>query len=442
MLKSLKFVALFCSLFLIVGGFLLAQEIDSGAVADRQAQLKAELEQLEKQIEAQRVVIQAKQRESTSLERDIAIFDAQISKARLEIRARNLAIGRLNDGIEERSELVEELEGGIEAQKISLAELLRRVNEMDSTSLVEIVLGYDTLSEFFEDFSSFESIQKDLQISLEDIRITQVRTEEEKLGLETKKSEELELRYIQELEKKRAELKEVEKQGLLKVTKGEEARYQKILTENQKTATAIRSELFLLRGSPAIPFEKAVEYANAAWRVTGVRQAFLLGVISYESELGANLGTGNYLDDLYNCYKMIGYKTSAEKQKTAFLDITSELGYDPNVMPVSKAPYYGCGGAMGPAQFMPTTWQLYKGKVAQVTGHSPPDPWDPYDAFMAAALYLKDGGAAAGGYTAERKAALRYFAGSNWWKSSYAFYGDDVMDLALKYQKQIDIISQ
>jgi len=197
-----------------------------------------------------------------------------------------------------------------------------------------------------------------------------------------------------------------------------------------------------LQGSEAIPFERALKYANTAWRETGVRPAFLLGVIAEESELGANLGSGNWEIDLYQCYKKIGYSTSAEKQKAAFLEITSELGLDPNLMPVSKAPYYGCGGAMGPAQFMPTTWQLYKKSIAKRTGNNPPSPWNPEDAFMASALLLKDNGAAAGGYTAERRAALRYLAGGNWEKRAYAFYGDDVMALAKKYQEQIDILGK
>jgi len=54
---------------------------------------------------------------------------------------------------------------------------------------------------------------------------------------------------------------------------------------------------------------------------------------------------------------------------------------------------------------------------------------------------LRENGAAKGGYTNERLAALRYFAGwKNATKSAYAFYGDEVMALAAKYQKLIDIL--
>ena len=172
-----------------------------------------------------------------------------------------------------------------------------------------------------------------------------------------------------------------------------------------------------------------------------MRPAFLLGVIAEESNLGENVGTGNWKTDLYECYQSIGYYTSAEKQKAAFLKLTADLGLNPDTLPVSRKPWYGCGGAMGPAQFMPTTWALYVDRIAKATGHNPPSPWDNGDAFMASAILLMDNGADKGTAYSERLAALRYLAGwKNAEKPAYSFYGDDVMALSAKYQKLIDIL--
>lgn len=418
----------------------LAEEINPNAVINQRIKLEEELKGLESQIEAYRATIQDKQRESTTLERDIAIFDAKIGKAKLEIKARNLRISELTGDINEKAETIVSLTEKTEKEKASLAAMVRRANEMDSTSLVELMLEYKKLSDFYVDIDSFESVYKGIQDSVYEIKETKNATEKEKNDLEEKRTEEEQLKSIQEMEKRRLEEAEAEKKRILKLTKGEEKKYQEILSARQKDAAKIRSALFMLQGSTAIPFEKAIEYANIAWKATGIRPAFLLGVIAEESNLGANLGSGNWKTDLYECYKKIGYKSSAEKQKAAFSEITGELGLNPDSMPVSKAPYYGCGGAMGPAQFMPTTWQLYKSRISAITGNNPPNPWDPKDAFVASALLLKDNGAVANDYTAERRAALKYLAGANWKKSSYAFYGDDVMELAAKYQSQIDIV--
>ncbi|PIS13468.1 MAG: hypothetical protein COT67_01665, partial [Candidatus Tagabacteria bacterium CG09_land_8_20_14_0_10_41_14] len=323
----------------------LSQEINPQDVADYRVQLEAELAELEQLISAQQELIVIEQRKATTLERDIAILDAQINKMLLEIRARNLAIEKLNTGIGQKTQIIGDLEKKIISEKQSLSELLRKVNEMDSTSLVEIVLGYDRLSDFFEDFSSFESIQKELQISLGDIRDTYTRTENEKQDLENRKTDELELRYLQRIEKASLESKEAEKKRLLTVTKGQEETYQKILAHSQKTAAEIRSQLFLLRGSPAIPFEKAVEYANEALNATGVRPAFLLAIITQETELGANIGQCNLPDDPPKYKWQNIMKPSRDIEP--YIEITGKLGLDPDLMPLSCPQAGGWGGAMG-----------------------------------------------------------------------------------------------
>ena len=71
-----------------------------------------------------------------------------------------------------------------------------------------------------------------------------------------------------------------------------------------------------------------------------------------------------------------------------------------------------------------------------------PDPWIPEDAIMASSVYLSELGASAGGYTAERTAALKYFAGGNWSSPSNAFYGNQVMTRVAAIQANIDLLSQ
>jgi membrane-bound lytic murein transglycosylase B len=100
----------------------------------------------------------------------------------------------------------------------------------------------------------------------------------------------------------------------------------------------------------------------------------------------------------------------AETEKNAFLQITSRLGLDPNSVKVSREPTYGCGGAMGPAQFIPSTWLAYEAEVARLTGHNPPSPWNTQDAFTAAAVKLARGGATT--RAGEEGAARAYVGGS------------------------------
>ncbi|MBT3282744.1 hypothetical protein HON59_00670 [bacterium] len=405
------------------------------------AQLERDLAALEAEIDVQQVLLQDKQRDRVSYERDVAILEAQIEKARLSIRARDIAISKINQDIDGKEEVIGGLNEKLNREKESLSQLLRKTNEIDNISLVEVVLGTQNLSEFFEDIDSFDSIKLALSDSFKDIAETKSNTESQKRTLQSKQEDQMDLRNIQKQQKGKIEKREEEKQAIVDATKGVEDEYQKLIKSKEKSAAQIRSELFALRGSAAIPFEKALDLANIASAYTGVRPAFLLGVIAEESNLGENVGTGNWKTDLYECYKGIGYFKSAEKQKAAFLSITAGLGLNPDTLPVSRKPWYGCGGAMGPAQFMPTTWALYVDRIAKATGHNPPSPWNNSDAFMASAILLMDNGADKGTAYSERLAALRYLAGwKNAEKPSYAFYGNDVMALAAKFQKLIDIL--
>lgn len=412
-----------------------AQIFDPSALEERRGQLEAELAGLEKEIERYGTLIKEKQSEAQSLERDVVLLDAAIKKAQLEIKARTLAISRLQGAIQDRTQQIYTLEDKVDREKASLGELIRKLDELDHASLIEVLLGYENLSDFFVVSDSFDTLAKSIQDSLAVIATARAQTEKERDELEERKAEETQLKTLQELEKKRIEEREAEKKKILRLTRGKEKEYQKLLEERAKNAATIRSQLFLLNGSPAIPFEKALEYAFLAEKATGVRPSFLLGVIAEESNLGANVGTGNWKTDLAHA--------RCAKQRSAFQAVTSRLGLNPDLMPVSKRAWYGyCGGAMGPAQFIPTTWLLYEDAISKITGHNPPNPWDPLDAFVAASLLLKDNGASERTYEAEFRAALKYLAGSNWKKSAYRFYGDDVMALAQKYEEQMNILRQ
>ena len=96
---------------------------------------------------------------------------------------------------------------------------------------------------------------------------------------------------------------------------------------------------------------------------------------------------------------------------------------------------------MGPAQFIPSTWVQYADRIGAMVGQTPPNPWDPRTATFATSLLMSDNGADKQTRAAERLAALRYLAGwKNAGKAAYAFYGNDVMDLADKFQSQIDVL--
>ena len=121
-----------------------------------------------------------------------------------------------------------------------------------------------------------------------------------------------------------------------------------------------------------------------------------------------------------------------------FLNITKSLGMDPLKTLVSCpiASAGGYGGAMGPAQFIASTWMLFNDRLVKSLNTAIPNPWSPQDAFMASAMFLTDLGAYSGSYTGEKNAACKYYSGKSCSSGSISNgYGVSVMSKADTIQR-------
>jgi membrane-bound lytic murein transglycosylase B len=204
--------------------------------------------------------------------------------------------------------------------------------------------------------------------------------------------------------------------------------------------------LFPLRDAAAIPFGTALTFAQNAAKKTEARPAFVLAILQQESNMGANVGSCVITNLSTGETKGVTHGTifpngiHPTRDLPLLQSIVEGLGRNPLTTRVSCPIGGGYGGAMGPTQFIPSTWNSIKGKVAAALGKTLPDPWNPEDAIMASSIYLGELGAGVGGYTAERTAALKYYAGGNWSSPSNAFYGNQVMGRVTAIQTNIDLL--
>ncbi len=307
-----------------------------------------------------------------------------------------------------------------------------------------LALSSQDLSEFFTDVQEIDSINQGLQDLFTELRGVRAETEEERAALDERKNKELDAKYEVEVKKKEISQSEAEKKQLLTITKNQEASYQVVLAERQKKAAEIYARLFPLRDTEAIQFGDAVAYAKVAAAKTGVRAELILAILSQESSLGANVGnclvtdlsTGNGKGK--NTGTPISGVMKAPRDTVPFERITRALGKDWSTTPVSCPQSSGYGGAMGPTQFIPSTWELFESRIKSALGVAATNPWNAGHAIMATALYLQDGGAAAGTYTAERNAACRYFSGRACPSSGWIVtYGNSVISKAEQYKQDI-----
>jgi peptidoglycan hydrolase CwlO-like protein len=421
------------------------------------AQLRAALDACNADIAKWTAILESTKKDSASFAQEVSVLTAKINVAQSNIKAKNIAIANLAKDITAKQTTINVLDNKIERGRASLAEIIRKTSEIDTFSLPEAILSGKDFSEFFVDVDTYAATEKALEEVFADLRGTKAETEAQKLALSKQQEAEANAKAAIEAAKKQVEITQAQKKTLLAESQNKEKTYAQVVADRQAKAAQIRAVLFQLRDAGPIPFGTALQYAQAASAKTGVRAAFILGVFATESGKGSD---GTFGGNVGQCLLTNSPNKGDGKGKNTgtffsqvmkgtrdvdpFLDITRRLGIDAFSQPVSCPQYGGYGGGMGPAQFIASTWKGMESTIARATGKITPSPWDPADAFMASALYLRDLGANSQDFTNERTAACRYNSGRTCYVGGRAGpglqYGINVMSNAAKIQQDIDFL--
>ncbi|MDP3725033.1 MAG: lytic murein transglycosylase [Nanoarchaeota archaeon] len=447
-----QYVAL-ALLILLLFSLPLAQAQESSTDGKSRAELEAELADLERQIEEQQKQVTTYKTQGASLKNEINSLNSRITKLNLQIKALDLTIEKVGRNIVETQRSITGTERKIDIHKDALTQAVRNLYEQDQEGLVEILLKNKELSDFFGSMNEIARVQTNLRLALEEIVGLRENLVTQKNELELDKEDNENLRTAQQSQKKGVQSTQKEKADILKVTKGKESEYQKLLEKSKETAAQIRGRIFQLLGGGELTFEKAYEFAKLAEKATGVRAAFILAILNQESAFGRNVGQCQYNE----IHPKTGVTVMRSRDIPIFEGLLSRLGIDKT----SRAAYVSCpivrdgahGGAMGPAQFIPSTWKLYESAIEKVTGSNPPNPWNNADAFAGTALYLKDSlsSASCRNYVNENKhiadtqvliercAASQYYSGGRWYTYRWV-YGEPVVQKTQKFQADINVL--
>jgi membrane-bound lytic murein transglycosylase B len=384
------------------------------------------------------------QKQTGTLKGDVDYLTSQINALKAKIKARSLAIAQLKVNIVEKTNTIISLNNKIDREHESLAQLLRNTNEFDEGTILHLVLSDDSISNFYSDLESYASIKQAVKASADKIRGIKDQTEVVKKDLEQKQNAQIDAKAELENAQKKVAQSEADKKQLLAISKNKELEYQKLAIQKKAQADKIRSALFSLAGiSQKIEFGTALAYANDVKNKLGVDPAFLLAILTQESNLGANVGQC-YLTDT-DTGAGVGKNTGTPfanvmhptRDVPVFLEIANDLGINAFQTAVSCPikGVQGYGGAMGPAQFIPSTWKIFASRLKDVLGYKA-SPWFPKDAFMASGMYLSDLGAVGTSASAQSRAACKYYGSGG----SSCSYSRSVMKLKAKIQADIDLL--
>ncbi len=408
----------------------------------QKSQLEQQLAEIQKQIDQYEQQLTGVKSEKNTLANKIKQLKTQQSKINLQIKQTNLNIQNIQLDMDQTQDKISENEQKQKVLEGEIAYILRQIYDKDRASpMLNALLSSEGFSGLYTEINDQIKTHQGLASVLEQLRNQAAELRQYQVDLANQQDQQENLIRVAGLQNQELAGSIGEQNNLLQITKGREADYQVVLGDAKRRAAEIQNRLYELLGvSKNITFGQAVEIAQMASRLTGVRAAFLLAILTQESNLGKNVGTCNRPGDPPEKSWRVVMKPERDQQP--FLQITAELGLDPDTTPVScpmrdkNGKQIGWGGAMGPAQFIPSTWMGYKDKVSAITGKSA-NPWDIRDAFLAAAIKLAAGGA--GTQEGEWAAAMRYFSGGT--NPAFRFYGDNVVAMANRYQGDIESLA-
>jgi len=354
----------------------------------------------------------------TKLKTKISGLEAQINESTVEVKG-------LNSQISDTQVSIDKTTAQIQESQNQIAIILQSVYEEDQTPSFVILLE-GNLSDFFSNLAYLDNLNSSVSNLLDNTKNLETYLQGQQVKMSDNVDQLQKTIVLQTLQKKENEQNQQQQNQYLQLTETQYELQQSVKQVTDQASAKIKSMLFQIVGvSQAPTFGQAIVVAQAVAKLIPIRPAFLLAIISQESALGQNVGQCYLTDPKTGAG--VGVKSGRvftnvmkpTRDVQPFIQITTALGRDPYKTLVSCpiAGVAGYGGAMGPAQFIASTWAGLASRLNSLLGQAA-DPWAIKDSFTASALYLSDLGASKQTTSAESAAAAKYYGAAGSYNSS------------------------
>jgi len=160
---------------------------------------------------------------------DISYTENKISSTDLEINKLTLEIGNAEDDIAENEE--------------AIADIIRNLNVTDDDSMIELLLGHENLSEFWNEIEDLETVRDSIQTQVHTLTTLKELLEEKHTAETEKRGDLVNLKDKYNGQQAVLANNKAEKGELLEITKSEEANYQALLAEKKAVQEQLSAEL-------------------------------------------------------------------------------------------------------------------------------------------------------------------------------------------------------
>ncbi|MBI4120638.1 MAG: peptidoglycan DD-metalloendopeptidase family protein [Parcubacteria group bacterium] len=233
-------------LFIAVAALSLSSVARGETVNDLRTEIEKRsslIEELEKEIRAYETRLNALDKEAKTLQNAVSQIELTEKKLQADIRLTKERITAASKNITTLTGEIEDKNAGIEKNSAAIGEIVRRVNELESETLIEILLTENSFSVFWDTVENLGQLQASVHQNVKTLQSLKSSLEE-KRALRTKEREQhvaLAERLDDQKELETANRKA--KETLLKETKNQESNYKKILSEKQALKEALEREI-------------------------------------------------------------------------------------------------------------------------------------------------------------------------------------------------------
>ncbi len=237
--KFLKFKTLIFILCFLPAALISAQENNSDKIID----LREQIQELERQSAEYKKLVTQKQLEGTTLKRELSILENQIARLKVGILSTNRRIDLANLEIKDLTREITTTENKIDRNKESISGLLRQLDTIEKQDLAFILLANSKISDFFNYLERISNLQEQLTGNLRIFLELKNELEIKKEETGNKKQELANLNQRQQNQKIVSEGTQAAKNDLLSKTKGQEQKFQQLLSEVEQKKAEFYQEL-------------------------------------------------------------------------------------------------------------------------------------------------------------------------------------------------------
>lgn len=245
-----KILCFLCSFSLVLGTIFPVSPLYQFAHADEVDRLRDEitarndrLAEITREIAQYEAELQKVGSEKKTLQAAINQLELERKKITANINYTQNKIGSTDLEISKLSYEITETETDISQNKSAIKEILRRIDTTDRNSLIESLLQYDNLSEFWGQIGALEEVRTAMGDEVRDLVELKGVLEEQRGGQQKNRDDLVDLKNQYSDQQKVLDNNKSAKDSLLKETQGKEAAYQALLAQKQAARAQIEKEL-------------------------------------------------------------------------------------------------------------------------------------------------------------------------------------------------------